>query len=83
MVIMELVNLEGAALDISQQRGEITSFTVSWNSFTKQLTMDHDHVSGSDALHFNSNTMLLAALAPSALTYIGNIIVTGNPLLAS
>jgi len=79
------VNIEGtAALANLSTAGEITSFTVSGTAALTAATIGHDHVSGSDAATLNiANNAKLAALAPSALTYIGNISVKGNAVLAS
>ena len=79
------VDIEGtAALANLSTAGEITSFTVSGTTALTAATIGHDHVSGSDAAALTiANNAKLASLAPSALTYIGNIFVVGNAELAS
>ena len=79
------VNIEGtAALANLSTAGEITSFTVSGTTALTAATIGHDHVSGSDAAALTiANNAKLASLAPSALTYIGDIYVAGNAELAS
>ena len=72
------------ALTSLSTAGEITSLTVSGTTLLTAITMDHDHVSGSDAAALTiTDNAVLAALAPSALTYIGDIFVVSNPKLAS
>ena len=79
------VDIEGtAALANLSTAGEITTFTVSGTAALEAATIGHDHVSGSDAAALTvANNAKLASLAPSALTYIGNIFVVGNAELAS
>jgi len=79
------VNIDGtAALANLSTAGEITSFTVSGTAVLEAASIGHDHVSGSDAASLSvANNAKLAALAPSALTYIGDIFVVGNAELAS
>ena len=80
----DVVNVSGAALRSLTTGGEIRSFTLNAATGLTAVTMDHDHISGSDAasLVVTGNTAL-TALAPSALTYIGNVTITGNTLMTS
>ena len=80
----DAVTVTGAALRSLTTGGEIRSFTLNAATGLTAVTMGHDHISGSDAatLVVTGNTVL-AALAPSALTYIGNVTITGNAALAS
>ena len=80
----DAVTVTGAALRSLTTGGEIRSFTLNAATGLTAVTMGHDHISGSDAatLVVTGNTVL-AALAPSALTYIGNVTITGNGALAS
>ena len=80
----DVVTVTGAALRSLTTGGEIRSFTLNAATGLTAVTMDHDHISGSDAatLVVTGNTAL-TALAPSALTYIGNVTITGNTLMTS
>ena len=80
----DVVNVSGAALRSLTTGGEIRSFTLNAATGLTAVTMDHDHISGSDAasLVVTGNTAL-TALAPSALTYIGDVTITGNTLMTS
>ena len=64
--------------------GEIKNLVVNNNAILASIAMNHDHISGSDAAALTvTNNAKLASLAPSALTYIGDIDVIGNAELAS
>lgn len=80
----DVVTVTGAALRSLTTGGEIRSFTLNAATGLTAVTMDHDHISGSDAatLVVTGNTAL-TTLAPSALTYIGNVTITGNTLMTS
>ena len=80
----DVVTVTGAALRSLTTGGEIRSFTLNAATGLTAVTMDHDHISGSDAatLVVTGNTAL-TALAPSALTYIGDVTITGNTLMTS
>ena len=63
----DVVNVTGAALRSLTTGGEIRSFTLNAATGLTAVTMDHDHISGSDAaaLVVTGNTAL-TALAPSS-----------------
>ena len=64
--------------------GEIKNLVVNNNAILASIAMNHDHISGSDAAALTvTGNAKLASLAPSALTYIGDIEVIGNAELAS
>jgi hypothetical protein len=73
-----------AALTSLTTAGEIRDFVINDCDALVSATIDHDHISGSDASDLTiTGNLKLASFAPSDLKFLGNITITGNAALAS